>query len=153
MANEDYARATAAGRLFTIDGKDYRAAKLTPRAIGDLQAYLKDVIPDPRRVARDLMEGLPESIQLNILHRAYEEAKDWPPVFGDPKTFHCFLSVEGQARLLWVCFRKHNPGFTLEFARELSERYEMEVEDLNRLMDLVAPGEIGDPKATMKVTA
>lgn len=146
MANEDFARATGASRTFTIEGKDYRAAKLSPRGIGDLQAYLKEVIPDPRRVARELMNGLPEAIQLDILHRAYEEAKDWPPAFGDPKTFHHFLSIEGQARLLWVCFRKHNPGFTLDFARDLSERYEMEVEELNQLMELVSPGEVGDVK-------
>lgn len=146
MANEDYARATGAARTFTIEGVDYRAAKLSPRGIGDLQAYLKEVVPDPRRVARDLMDGLPEAVQLKILERAWEDAKSWPPAFGDPKTFHHFLSIEGQARLLWVCFRKHNPNFTLEFARDLSIRYEMEVEELNQLMDLVSPGEFGDPK-------
>lgn len=146
MANEDFAKVTAAPRTFTIEGRDYRAAKLSPRGIGDLQAYLKEVIPDPRMVARDLMHGLPEVVQLEVLRRSYEEAKDWPPAFGDPKTFHHFLSIEGQARLLWVCFRKHNPGFTLDFARELSERYEMEIEELNRLMELVSPGEVGDVK-------
>lgn len=146
MPNEDFARVTAAGRTFTIDGKDYRASKLTPRGVGDLQAYLKEVIPDPRRVARDLMDGFPESVQLEILRRAYEEAREWPPEFGDPKTFHLFLSEEGQARLLWVCFRKHNPSFTLDYARELSRRYEMDIDELNHLMELVSPGEVGDVK-------
>ena len=141
----DFARATQAPRDFTLDGKRYLVGKLTPRGLGDLQAYLKDAIEDPRIVARKQMEGLPDAVQVEIWRQACEAAKDWPPSIGDERSISQLLSAEGQARFLWVLFRRHNDGFTLERAREISDRYELGMEEFNRLMELAGPNEVGDP--------
>lgn len=145
--SEDYARSTAAPRQFQIEGKVYQVSKLTPRAIGDIQAFLKDAIPDPRKLIRPLMDGLPDVVQLEMWRGACEAAKSWPPEIGSEESIQALLSVEGQAKFLWVAFRRHTEGWTLEKARELSARYEMSSEEFGELMELMGPKELGDPLA------
>lgn len=142
---EDFARATAAPSTFTINGKPYFLGKLTPRSLGDIQAFLKEQVEDPRVRTRRLMEGLPDSVQLAMWQQACDEAKDWPPSLGDEGTFSLLLTEEGQARILWVALRRHNPGFTIEEARRISVEYEMSGDELNDLITRMSPREIGDP--------
>lgn len=141
---EDFARITAAPRNFTILGKDYRVGKFTPRGLGDITAFLKDFFPDPRVQARELMEGLPDNVQLHIWNNATENAKSWPPSLNSNEGIGALLSEKGQAVFLWVLLRQHNDGFTLEKANEISANYEMDVDDLTRLMEMASPGEVGD---------
>lgn len=143
----DFARVTASPRAFAIEGKTYQVGKLTPRGIGDLQAHLKDCVEDPRLRARRVMEGLPDAVQLKIWADACEDARSWPPDIGSDEAMAHLLSIEGQAKLLWVAFRQHTEGFTLDKARELSVRHEISIEEFSELMSLMTPKEIGDPKS------
>jgi hypothetical protein len=147
---EDFARATGAPQMFTINGKPYFLGKLTPRALGDIQAFLKEQVEDPRSRTRRLMEGLPDSVQLAMWQQACEEARSWPPSLGDEGTFSLLLTEEGQARILWIAFRRHNPAFTLDEARKISAEYEMSADELNDLIARMSPKEIGDPLSPTK---
>jgi hypothetical protein len=145
---DDYSRACASPRTIEILGKRYLVGKLTPRGMGDLQAYLKDAVPDPRIKARELMEGLSDPVQIHIWNQAVEDAKHWPPAIQSEAGTELLLSEEGQARFLWVMLRQHNPGFTLERAREITREWEMSAEDMGQFLGKSQPGELGDPKAT-----
>lgn len=143
---DDYARATAAPNSIRLAGRDFLVSKFTPRDIGELQAWLKSEIPNPREEAKRLIQGVPDAVALQIWRDLNEEAKDWPPSFGSEKATNLLVtSPEGNARLLWVTLRKHNPGFDLAAARTLVESIE-----LDRIHDLIAkasPEAATDPKA------
>lgn len=124
--SDDYARATGAGSFITIDGKEYHVSKFTPRDIGDLQAWLKGEIPDPRLEARKMIEGLPDAVAIEIWRTMASEAKNWPPTLADERGRDLLVSsAEGNARVLWVALRKYN-RVDLAKARELADVIDME---------------------------
>ena len=132
-------------RSITIDGKEYRVSKFTPRDIGDIQSWLKSETPDPRQEAKKLMEGLPEIVAVEVWRTLAEEAKSWPPSLGDSRANDLLIgSTEGAARLIWVTLRKHN-GVDLAKAREIATTIDMS--DLNELLRLASPESAEVPKA------
>lgn len=143
--SDDYARAAGSPRSITIDGKEYRVSKFTPRDIGDIQSWLKSETPDPRQEAKKLMEGLPEIVAVEVWRTLAEEAKSWPPSLGDSRANDLLIgSTEGAARLIWVTLRKHN-GVDLAKAREIATTIDMS--DLNELLRLASPESAEVPKA------
>lgn len=143
----DFSRVTAAPATFVVEGKNYLVGQMTPRAVGDLQQFLKEQVKDPRLAVRPLMEGLPDAVQIAMWQEACADAKTCVPDLGSDESMLMLLTEEGQARVLWVAFRRHNAGFTLDTAREISQRYEMTREELAELLRLMAPDQVGDPKA------
>jgi hypothetical protein len=143
--SEDYARAAGSALSLTIDGKEYRVSKFTPRDVGDLQAWLKSEIPDPRVEARKLLEGLPDAVAIEVWRTMAEEAKSWPPTLGDERGNQLLTtSTEGVARLIWVALRKYN-GIDLAKARELAGV--IELGEVNELVRLASPESADVPKA------
>jgi hypothetical protein len=144
--SDDYSRATGAPGSLRLAGREFLVGKFSPRDIGDLQAWLKEQVPDPRARARELIQGMPESVALQIWKDLSEEARDWPPSFGSAKaTSLLTTNGEGIARLLWVTLRRHNPGFNLEAARALADQ--VDFDDVNRVIALASPESATDPKA------
>jgi hypothetical protein len=143
---DDFGRATAAPGSLRINGREYLVSRFTPRDIGDLQQFMKEILPDPRSRVRELIRDLPESVALQVWKDMNAEARDWPPSFGSEQSTSILTTTfEGNARLLWVTLRKHNPGFDLNAARELAGV--VEFEDINRIIALASPESAGDPKA------
>jgi hypothetical protein len=119
---EDYAKATAAPRFITIGEKEYRVGKYGPRDIGDLEAWLKTQVPDPRLKARTLCEGLPDAVALEIWRDLSMEAASWPPSIDSRQGNKLLIETwEGNAMVVWVSLRRHNGGFTLEDAKRLTK--------------------------------
>lgn len=142
---EDYAKAVGAAMMLTINGREYQVSKFTPRDIGDIQAWLKSEIPDPRLEARKMLDGLPDAVAISIWRTMAEEAKNWPPTLGDERANQLLTtSTEGVARLIWVTLRKHN-GIDLEKARELANT--IEIDEVNELVRLASPESADVPKA------
>jgi hypothetical protein len=118
---EDYSKATASPRTIRIGDVDYRVAKWGPRDIGDLEAWLKSQVPDPRLMARQLCEGLSDAVALEVWRDLSMEATSWPPDITSRQGNKLLMnSHEGHTQLLWVALRRHNASFTLEQAREIA---------------------------------
>jgi hypothetical protein len=142
--SDDYARATGASGFISIDGKEYRVSRFTPRDIGDLQAWLKNEIPDPRIEGRRMIEGLPDGIAREIWLTYANEAKNWPPTLGDDHGNTLLTTTtEGVARLLWVTLRRYN-GIDLVKARELAAM--VEISQINDIVRLASPESDNAPK-------
>lgn len=142
---DDFARSTASPRTITLAGREYLVGKFSPRDIGDLQAWLKEQIPDPRREAREFMEGLPDAVAIEVWKDAVERSKEWPPTIQSTIGFGLLTtSHEGNARMIWVTLRRHNPGFTLDRAREIADL--VGLDDINRLVSYASIDGDGVPK-------
>ncbi len=145
--SDDYAKAAASPRGLRIGGAEYLVGKFTPRDLGDLGAWLKDQVPDPRLKARELCAGLSDAVALAIWRDLSDEARDWPPSIESYQGNRLLLGTyEGNARLLWVGLRRHNPGVTLEVAARLAEH--ITLDEVSALVRLGFPEETFDPKAT-----
>ena len=148
---EDYAKATAAPGHVTIGEVTYRASKFGPRDLGDLQAWLKSQVPDPRLMARQLCEGLPDAVALQIWTDLSEEAKDWPPSLTSEIGNNMLLFThEGAAQVIWVCLRRYNAGVTLEKAREMAAI--VSNEELASLLNAGFPEPTFSPKVLTETT-
>ncbi len=146
MPTEDYTRATDSTQAVEIDGKSWQVSKLTPRDIGDLQAFLREAVPNPRLMARDLCAGMSDELAKHIWDSLNEEYQAWPPTLGtaegNQRILHTF---EGNARLLWVVLRRHNRNVDLDRARELAEAVDLEL--ISRVLVMALPEYALDPKA------
>ncbi len=146
MSAEDYARATDSTQTVEIDGKSWQVSKLTPRDIGDLQAFLKEQVPNPRLLARDLCAGMGDELAKHIWDSLNEEYRSWPPSLGTAEGNQLILhTFEGNARLLWVVLRRHNRHVDLDRARELAEAVDLDL--INRVLAMALPEYASDPKA------
>lgn len=151
---EDFARATAAPSPTMIAGRTYLAGELTPRGFGDLQMFLKTMSPDPRKQAIEwikevaaLKEIATDALQLEIWRTACEDAKSWPPSLLGEGAFLILNTTEGQAHVVWVALRDHNPGFTLDNARSIIELNQLRWEQFMGLFNGLFPDRAGDPKS------
>ncbi len=142
---EDYAKATARPGYVTLAGVEYRPKKFAPRDIGDLEAFLKREFPDPRLMARDLCQGLPDAVALKIWTDLNEEAKDWPVTILSAKGNHRLMfTYEGNAVLIWVALRKNHAEVTLEKARQIAE--DVDTEEISELLRAGFPEDAFVPK-------
>ncbi len=152
----DYAKSTGAARSVTLLGKEYAVSKLRPRDIGTIEAWFKDVTPNPKKEARQHMEGLPDAVAMHIWDEALKEAKDWPPGFDSDAGQKLLLTDEGQARILHICLKRGfaDGQFTLEQARDLAEQ--LDADAIFEVLKLASPGDPDDPlvrsPATMTTT-
>ncbi len=139
---DDFARSTNAGRILNLAGCDFRVGKISPRDLGDLQAWLKREAPDPREKVAELMRGQADAVALEMWRQASAAAEAWPPPLDSPQGRSLLLSPEGMSQLLWIALRRHTPGFSLDAARELADR--ITPEEFLDVQRAVSPG---DPKA------
>lgn len=143
---DDFAVAAASPRPIRIGGAEYLVGKFTPRDLGDLQAWLKEQVPDPRLKARELCRDLPDAVALQVWKDLREDALDWPPSFNSREGSWLLTTThEGAARVLWVLLRQHNEGVDLVRARELVKAVSQA--ELNLLIDMGFPEPTFDPKA------
>lgn len=143
---DDFAIATAAPRSATIAGGCYLVGKLTPRDLGDLQAFVRESVPDPRLKARELCRDLPDAVAIEIWRDLSVEAKFWPPAIDSEEAGRAlFMTGEGAARVLWVMLRRHNEGVDLERARRLADA--VSFEELRAIFDMGFPENDFAPKS------
>lgn len=144
--SDDFAIATAAGRPVRIAGADYLIGQLTGCDLGDLQAYIKEQVPNPRLEAKELCRDLPDEVAKQIWIDLFEESKNWPPtVWSDEGNRILTQTREGAARVLWVLLRKHQPGFTIDHGRAMAK--EIGFAQLNKLIDMGFPEDDVVPKS------
>jgi hypothetical protein len=142
---DDFAAATVAPRTFTFEGVDFKVHKLRPRDIGEIEAWMKDKVPNPKGEALIFMKGQSDAVAMHIWDEACKEAAEWPPQFENDSGQALLLTAEGGARLVWVILRRGTPSLTLDQATEIADH--MSVEDLNRLATLAMPGDPDSPKS------
>lgn len=149
---EDYARSTGQPRTVTLDGRQYPVGKLRPADLGRIQAWFKEVVPNPLAEAKRFGEGLNDEVAKHLFTLAWEDAKNWPPQFGSDQATNLLCGPDGQAFFLHLVIGRHLPSFTLEDAQALTQR--IDLDEFLAVQRLAAPGETGDPKAvTTEATA
>ncbi len=142
---DDYAKDTAAPSFITIGDRDYRVGKFGPRDLGDLQAFIKSRVPDPRLMARELCAGLPDAVAIEVWRDLSAEASRWPPSYDSREGCEVLMATwEGHAQVVWISLRRHNADFTLERARQLTEHDD---ELMMKVFILAQPEPTFDPKA------
>jgi hypothetical protein len=140
---EDFSRATGQPKSIILDGCSYKVAKLNPRIVGELTAWLKTVVPNPKQEALEYMKGQSDEVAKHIWSGACAEAAYWPPdITSDEGRKHLLLNANGQVELLYALLHKHAADFTREKAAQLAER--LEIEDFGNILSLSLPGEGGD---------
>ena len=144
--SDDFARATGAPISLVLAGKEYLVYKLRPRDLGELEAWMKSVTPDPRLEVARLLKDVPEEVGKHMWDSACAEARDnWPPRFDTMEGQRLLSTAEGEARIVHQILKRGLAGFTLEAARDLAEQ--LSAEDIAALMRAAGPGEPGDPKS------
>lgn len=129
---------------FTFDGMTYRVAPIGPRVIGELNAWLKEHVPDPRAKARDLCRGLPDGVAIEVWKDLAREAKDWPPILISPQGNRILTTtLEGAIETAWTLLREHNPGFTRDDAARIAAR--LDFDQINTLIQAAMPRPAVDP--------
>jgi hypothetical protein len=143
--SDDYAKATAAASFIEIGDVTYRVGKFGPRDIGDLEAWLKSQVPDPRLAAKDLCAGLPDAVAKEVWTDLSMEAANWPPSVDSRQGQKLLTQTwDGNAMLLWVSLRRHNASFSLEDAKRLTKTDD---EIAIKVMLLAFPEATFDPKS------
>lgn len=144
--SDDFAKATARPGFVTIADTEYRVSKFGPRDLGDLQAWLKAQIPDPRLMARELCAGLSDTVALEIWRELSEEAKLWPPsVASSQGNEMLMLTYEGNVQLLTVALRRHNPGLDSAKIRAIAET--ISIDEIANVLSAGFPEDAFVPKA------
>lgn len=141
---KDLAIVTGVERNVLVAGELFRVPKFTPSIVGRINAWLKDQVPNPKDLARQRMEGLPDAVALAIWQDALQEAKEWPPAFGTPAGDAYLMRYDGASRILYELLSATTPGFTVDRAQQMI--HQIGVEGLNHIIEL-AGGEIRTPVA------
>ena len=76
---EDFAKLTASPVPIVIQGVQYLVGKFSRRDLGDLQAWIKSQVPDPRLMAREICAGLSDAVAIRVWEDLSREAELWPP--------------------------------------------------------------------------
>jgi predicted Zn-dependent peptidase len=149
---DDFARATGAPVSLVLAGKEYLVYKLRPRDLGELEAWLKSVTPDPRLEVVKLIKDVPEEVGKHMWDTACAEAREnWPPRFDTADGERLLSTPEGEARIVFQILKRGLPGLTLEQARDLAEA--LSAEDVAALTRAAGPGDPGDPKSPARCDA
>jgi hypothetical protein len=142
---DDYAKAAASPRTVTIGEVAYKVSKFGPRDLGDLQAWLKSQIPDPRLMAKELCAGLSDAVALEIWRDLSQEAQDWPPTITSQEGNRLLMVThEGNAQVLLVALRRHQAGFNIEQARKIAET--ISLDEITSVLNAGFPEPTFDPK-------
>jgi hypothetical protein len=141
----DFAKATGAPALVQILGQEYKVFELRPRDLGEMEAWFRSVVPNPRIEALTYMKDQSDAVAMHIWDSMIDQP--WPPKFQSEEGQELLLSAEGQARALHIVLRRGfaNGQFTLDDARDLTER--MSLKEVLDVLNVASPGEPGDPLA------
>lgn len=142
---ENLATVSAAPRSWRHRGRDYLVSRITPRAAGLMQQLISECVPDPRKLARELMEGHTLEMQKYIYDKACEEAKAWPPYIDSPAGLAVLLGEQGMGLLVHVALHANHPEITRESAAAFAS--EMAIDELQGLLALMLPEGAKGPKA------
>jgi hypothetical protein len=126
-----------------LGGETVYVSKLTPFAVGTLQAFFKAVLTSPYEAARDAIADLPDDEARAAWVEAVQAARGtWPPELHSEIGGTLVGSPEGRGVLVWAATQRHTPGMTRTKADEIG-RTMTDAEFLS-LYAAIAPGEIGD---------
>lgn len=141
----DYAKATGQPRRVTLAGVEYSVPRMAPSILGELDAYLKSAVPDPRVEAKKFMEGLPDAVAIHIWDQATADAAYWPPRTLDERGQLLLLTTPGgQAQLVYSLLRRTIAGLTREQAGAIADA--LSTEDVVALLEAAMPEEFSPPK-------
>jgi hypothetical protein len=138
---------TNAVRPVTLAGKSYPVRQLKLKEWGELQAWLKSVVPSPVTLAiKALAEAsndgpVPQPVQDALFRQAQEESRRWPPKVGSMTWLKALDEIEGgRARFLRVSLLAGGTDVTEDEAESI-----VASASLRELMDLMTVCLMGDP--------
>jgi hypothetical protein len=140
---ENFARATAAPRRLVLGGEVVYAEKLTPRALGILQAFLIERLENPYAAAREAIAELADDDARRHWVNAFAEAQAaWPPDIHTEAGIDLLATPEGRGVLVWASCQRHTQRLTRDRADAIGEA--LSPDEFFDLFEWMAPGEVGD---------
>jgi len=94
----------------SIGGRFYQFSELPLDALGRLQAWIKQAVPNPIDAVKPHLAGLNPEDRRALLDRAYDDALSWPPILGTAAGAKALLSGEpGQTEAFCEGLSIHQP--------------------------------------------
>lgn len=131
---KDFSIPAGSHRQFSLNGKVYMVPKFTPSILGQINSWLKDLVPNPKDEARRRMEGLPDAVALAIWSDGVKEARSWPPMFGSAEGNQHLLQYNGMSVLVHALLSKANRDVTREEAEQIVDA--IGLDGVNHIMEL-----------------
>jgi hypothetical protein len=128
----------------TLAGSVYQVDKLSPKHMGEFDAWLKSQVPDPRKEVLPLLKEMHSDVAKHAWDKAVEESHYWPPTFLDPQGQRLLLQTHvGQTEFLFVVLKRHQDGFTRKNAAELAEQ--IDYAELTTVFEALMPEDFAVP--------
>ena len=149
----DLASLNGKPRILRVDGREYRFYPLTLDDLGELQAWVDSVTPDPFAIAHDQINSGRFTVDQgkHILRIAMEMSAKGAPKLGTDEADALLQSSDGVKQVLFLAIRKGEPTFTMADAVALFRKVtQADVAALFRKSGLIEAGITGgtpDPKA------
>lgn len=149
---KDLAIPSGSNRQILVNGKTYMVPKFTPSILGQINNWLKDLVPNPKDEARRRMEGLSDAVALAMWSDAVQEAKEWPPMLATADGNRLLMQYNGMPVLIHALLSKANRDVTREESEQIVDA--IGLDGVNHILELAGmeikepptPGD-DDPKA------
>jgi hypothetical protein len=136
-----------------VGGKEYRLYPFTLDDLGELQAWVNSVTPDPFALAQEQIASGRFTVEQGkyLLRVAMEMASKGAPKIGTDEADYLIQSTDGIKEVLYLTIRKGDPKFTREAAdglfRQVSQSDVASVFRASGLEEAGIVGAVDDPKA------
>ncbi len=148
---------TNARRPVAMAGRTFPIRQLSLKEWGEVQAWLKSVVPNPVTTAITALSEaskagpVPQPVQDALFRQAQEESRRWPPKAGTGAWFRALSDADGgQAMFIRHAVRLGGTELTEDEAEEIGERATSE--EIGRLIVSCLYGEPDVPKAAGEST-
>ena len=111
-------RASGAGKLITIQGKDYILSPLTIRHFGMVEQQILSNRPNPLKMVAEAAADLPEELAAEMMKQAYNDAKKSNTVSANEVT-EWLETFEGMCYAFFLMLKKEQPEMTHEEVYDL----------------------------------
>jgi hypothetical protein len=136
---------TAAPQQITVAGKPYTIAPLTFRDLADLEQWVNRQMPDPKAVAREMIEGLPDALAEKIMMEAFRVALRGPVKLNSPEAAQILNGPGGICQAFFLSLKKYQPNLMIQDVERLIE--EMSPDEIDAMENSIYGEDTAGPKS------
>lgn len=117
-------------QVITIEGKQYKLARLTRGIMKDFANWAKSLLPNPLDVVAQklhLFKDFPE-LQQMMVKEAVKDAKTFGEITS-PEVQEIMDSFDGQVKMVTMLLQVHQPEITEDVAFDLAMKFVQEKEE------------------------
>lgn len=125
-------RASGAGKIITVKGKDYILSPLTIRHFGMVEQQILSTRPNPLKMVAEAAADLPEELAAVMMKQAYQDAKKSNTVTATEVT-EWLETFEGMCFAFFLMLKKEQPEITHEDVYDIMS--DMTPEEMAKLQE------------------